>query len=277
MVEWARDNPWRQGHAVTVATARELRLAPQGDDREIAVVISHDCDLAQLSGIEPNVEMIVGQIVGEPDGNFTHAKNPRKLHLPFSTSTGDVVLELLATAKVVVSKAALLGATPRKDFGLTPERHSVLQRWLAARYRRGSFANAFEDRLDNTGLKDKLVRILKPLGEHIVAVFFDVDDGQEVDRIVANDTYTLDIYLLYSTDKDPSKAAAAAAEAKRKIDAACEAALYDKQKGWQFIELRACTVMSDEAMTYRQSCLFKKWPIDYLSLRDEPQQTTLEN
>ncbi len=276
MAGWPRDNPWRQGQVLKANTARQLQLAhADGQSTAIAVVISHDCDLAQPPGTEPHVEVIVGRAIDNPDGNCTHAKNSRKLHLPFCTPQGEEFVELVATAKMVILKEALLDAAPEADFTLTPDRCSILQRWLAARYRRAAFPDAFDERFDKTGLKERLTRILKTFGEHIPAVFFDVDDGNEVKRGAPDDTYTLDIYLLYSTGQDPVGAEAAALEAKAKIESACRDKLYTEGNGWQFIELRACVVVSDEAMTYQQSCILKKWSIDYISLRDEPQQPML--
>ncbi len=39
------------------------------------------------------------------------------------------------------------------------------------------------------------------------------------------------------------------------------------------IEFRFCEAVSDEALTYKQSLDLKQWWLDYLSLRDNPQQS----
>lgn len=277
MADWSRDNPWRQGHVIPQDLAKKLDLVKDEDaGTRLAVIVAHDCDIAQSVGAEPELELIVGRVVAQLDGNCTHAKNARKLHLPFSMQGGEVFVELMANAKKFLGKSLFIGTTPDPAFKLTPERHSILQRWLALRYRRAAFPDAFDDRFDRqTKLKDKLTAILKTLGEHIVAVFFDIDDGAEVKRERPEDTYTLDIYLLANTGDDPAKAEAAVEAARKKIEAACRERLFVKDKGWQYIELRECIVISDEALTYRQSCLFKRWNIDYMSLREDPQQELL--
>jgi len=277
MAEWSRNNAWRQGHVIPQDLARTLELVgPEDADTRLAVVIAHDCDIAQSAGAEPDLEIIVGQVVAQLDGNCTHAKNARKLHLPFTIESGEVFVELIANAKKSLSKGHFIGTAPNPDLKLTPERHSILQSWLASRYRRAAFPDAFDDRFDRqTKLKDKLTAILKPLGEHIVAVFFDVDDGEEVKRQQPHDTYTLDIYLVSNTGDDPAKAGAAVDAARKKIEEACRERLFVKDKGWQYIELRECMVISDQALTYRQSSEFKKWNIDYMSLREDPQQEML--
>ena len=242
-------------------------------------MISHDCDLAQSSANEPDVEVIVGRFVQAHDGNYTHAKNPRKLHLQYSRGKDLVVVEMLANDKRLLpkeGKAGLAGHLPAPDYRLGPTELVVLQLWLAARYRRAAFPDEFDRRFnDETGLRDQFVKILKPLGVHIPAVFFDVDEGMEVKRNGPDDTYTLSIYLLYSTQTDPEPAERDALKAKEAIEAAfkekCEVG--EGKRGW--IELRECAVLADTAMTYAQSIAFKKWQADYISLRGDPPQQML--
>ncbi len=277
MAEWGRETRWRQGQVLAVETARELDLVDsEARDAVAVVVISHDCDLAQSPGNEPDVEVIVGRVIDEANGNFTHAKNVRKLHLSFERNAGPVVVELLATAKAFISKEALLNHTPQTDLRLAPNALSILQRWLAARYRRAAFPDEFDRRLEDTGMKDQLTKILKPSGMHIPAIFFDVDQGEEVTRDGPDDPYTLDIYLLHVTTPDPAVAEAAANAARDQIEKAFKAKLYIDNTGWQHIELGNCTVISDESMTYAQSRILKEWRLEYISLRAEPPQTIME-
>ncbi len=278
MAEWSRNNAWRQGHVIPQDLARKLELVgPEDVDTRLAVVITHDCDIAQSAGAEPDLEIIVGQVVAQLDGNCTHAKSARKLHLPFKTESGEVFVELIANAKESLPKSHFIEMAPNPDLKLTPDRRNILQHWLALRYRRAAFPDAFDQRFDRqTKLKGKLSAILKPLGEHITAVFFDIDDGEEVARQRPEDTYKLDIYLLYNTGDDPAKAEAAVDATRKKIVAACREKLFAEGKGWQYIELRECTPISDETLTYRQSRLFKRWNVDYMSLREDPQQDLLK-
>jgi hypothetical protein len=82
MGEWDRRIPWRQGNILTADAVASLRLVPNADPTlHAAVVVSHNCDLVQSPDIEPMVEVIVGRRVDRPDGNFTHSKNPRLLHI----------------------------------------------------------------------------------------------------------------------------------------------------------------------------------------------------
>ena len=61
MAEWKRNTPWRQGNLLPNSAIAELGLCENGNLAEaIAVVASHDCDLAQDPQSEPDVEVIIG-------------------------------------------------------------------------------------------------------------------------------------------------------------------------------------------------------------------------
>lgn len=263
---WDRNTPWRQGHVLPTDALQALGLThPQADaNNTVAIVISHDCDLANDDmDAEPHAEIIVGQLVATLRGDCTHAKVPRRLHLSFSTSEGLKHIELLATGKKLYPKE-LLGQFAPQPWVLSEEDATILQRWLGARYRRAAFPDDFEAILKGAKLHEKIARILEPCPD-ITAIFFDVQE--------AGGLYSLGIILLYDTGEDPDAAEAIATRAATAISDAFVKKLRDQSKGWQGIELTYCEPMSDEALTYRQSTLLKQWRLEYLSLRAEPQQS----
>lgn len=276
MVERARDNPWRQGHLLPIKAVVELGLHDaEGAELCLALVITHDCDLANTTS-EPSVEVIVGSQVSELRGEYTNGKNIRKLHLEFQHGKALVPGEFLATAKATVAKSALFGFQPRSDFCLEARQGRILQNWLAARYRRASFADEFERRLADSGLKERLGKILGKSGETIRAIYFDVDNGEVIARKEDDDLYVLDIFILHTTE-DPDAAYEAASQVKMHIEQEFERRLYVKGRGWKQIELRDCTVLSDEAMTVKQAQELKQWRMDHVSLRGETPQPIAEN
>ena len=195
MAEWNRDTPWRQGHLLGNDAIEALGLLHAvAPDQTIVIVASHDCDLAQAPEGEPVVEVVVGCLVTDKDGNCTHAKNARKLHVEFA---GAAVFwaEFEATAKLSIEKHAMNDFVPRPEAHLSPENHAIFQMWLASRYRRSAFPDEFERRLTSKEFKlhEKITKAVKPHGELIAGVFFDVDDGAEVTRDGPDDTYTLDM------------------------------------------------------------------------------------
>ena len=278
MVAWGRDTPWRQGHVVSDDAAKALGLLPDSPNGVVAVVISHDCDLAQLPDTEPDAEIIVGHQITEVDGNFTYAKNARRLHLTFSGGDERLAADLVAARKMPVKKIQLAGYMPVETVRLTVAEHIILQRWLAARYRRSAFPDEFDRRLEKTGLRDRLGKTLKSFGALISAIFFDVDQGEDVDRSGSDDPYELGVYLLFSTETDPDAAEAAAEAAKLAITTAFrEKCLSGKTGAWSDIELIECEVISDHAMTVRQAESFKRWSADHISLKIDPPQPMLRN
>lgn len=275
MVEWNRDTPWRQGFLLgdDAIDALGLRYAKK-PEHTIVVVATHDCDLAQDPQFEPVVEVVVGCLAVK-DGNCTHAKNARKLHIEF---TGDVPFwaEFEATAKVGIEKLRLNEYSPRFDVRLRPEDHAVLQMWLASRYRRSAFADEFERRLTKeTKLAEKIAKSVKPHGELIIGIFFDVDEGAEVARNGPDDTYKLDITILHQAEPDFSAAEGAARAAADAIEKAFKEKLFAPLKKWQQIELRFCEPMSESVLTYQVFKQLKRWRLEHISLAAEPQQPVL--
>jgi hypothetical protein len=278
MAEWSRDTLWRQGHVLTDETVDKLALRDaQAPEQIFVVVISHDCDLAAAPDKEPEVELIVGRRIEKPDGNFTHAKTPRVLHLEFATADAQRFVELAATKKVRVAKHDLIDHEPSREFQLGSAEQSILQRWLGARYRRAAFPDAFEKRLSESGADTRIAKILKPAGKHIPAIFFDVDSGNEAQHPDANDPYVLAVILLYTSQPNAQESEAVAVQVKEQIEAAFRESFQCENGTWKGIELQECMVVSDETISYAQSVMLKQWRLEHLSLRDEPQQSMMQD
>jgi hypothetical protein len=276
VAEWNRDTPWRQGHLLGNDAIETLGLhhavAP---DQTLVIVASHDCDLAQAPEGEPVIEVVVGRLVTGKDGNCTHAKNARKLHVEFA---GVAVFwaEFDTTAKLSIDKRALNDFIPRPEAHLSPENHNIFQMWLASRYRRSAFPDEFERRLiKELKLHEKIAKAVRPHGELIAGVFFDVDEGADVTRNGPDDTYTLDITILHLADPDFDAAEKAADTAAKAIEKAFKEKLFDPTKTWQHIELRSCDPVSESVLTYQHFKQLKRWRLEHISFAAEPQQPVL--
>ncbi len=276
MAEWNRDTPWRQGHLLGNDAIEALGLHHAvASDETLVIVASHDCDLSQGPERERVVEVVVGRLVTDKDGNCTHAKNARKLHVEF-VGAAAFWAEFEATAKLSIDKRALIDFIPRPEAHLSPENHAIFQMWLASRYRRSAFPDEFERRLiKEFKLDEKIAKAVKPHGELIAGVFFDVDEGAEVTRDGPDDTYTLDITILHSAEPDFDAAEKAADTAAKAIEKAFKDKLFDPTKTWQHIELRFCETVSESVLTYQQFKQLKRWRLEHISLAAEPQQPLL--
>ena len=209
----------------------------------------------------------------DKDGNCTHAKNARKLHVEFVG--GDTFwAEFEATAKSSIEKLKLNEFYPRSDVHLTAENHTIFQMWLASRYRRSAFPDEFERRLTReTKLADKIAKAVRPHGELITGVFFDVDEGAEVVRSGPDDTYTLDISILYDPDVDAAEHAAD--EVANTIKTAFKDKLFTSTQQWLHIELRFCEHIAESTLSYADFKRLKRWRLEHISLAADPQQSVL--
>ena len=276
MPNWKRNTPWRQGHLLTTETIEDLKLVhAQYPHDTVVVVVSHDCDLAQLPDRESYVEVIIGRKIKKLEGNNTHAKSARALHISFEGDE-ELFAEFVATEKNKIRKDVLINYEPVTNYRLSPSDLATLQIWLASRYRRSAFPDNFERYLSESKLDEKIAIAAKKHGDMLTAIFFDVDEGREEEK-GPDDVYVLDIYLLHATEPDYLVAEKAAIKAKEAIVMAFQAKLVDPQTGmWKHIELRYVDVISENALSFQQSKFLKKWRLDHISLRAEPQQSIVE-
>lgn len=272
MADPSRNTPWRQGRFLPPGTSGAL-----GFDSDLVAVATHDCDLTQPAETEPKIELIPAKHVERADGNLTHAKNPRRLHVTATAGGVEIALEFKAVDKRSVDKGALAAVEPADGPVFGPTSLNIFQRWLAMRYRRSAFPDEFESRLRNqTRLARDITKILKPLGDVIIAVYFDVDEGQDIERTDGS-LYQLQIDLLYATGDDPEAAALIAEQAAADIERAFKKACFDSKAGtWVHIELEACSILADTTMTVAQAAVLKKYNLDHMSLAPDPPQPMAE-
>ena len=278
MVEWTRNTQWRQGHLLSSDAITALGFShPTMPENTVVVVATHDCDIVQVPEKEPCVEVFVGQVIASEnkDGNNTHAKNARKLHIEFG-GTSLLWVEFEATSKKSIEKACLASFEPCTAARLSPDNYNTFQLWLASRYRRSAFPDEFERRpTKEAKLAEKISNAVKPHGDLISGVFFDVDGGKDVTRNGYDDTYTLGIFILYTAEPDVTAAENAAIEAASAIEKVFKEKLFNPTKKWQQIELHFCEAISEAALTYQVFKQLKRWRLDHVSLAAVPQQPVL--
>lgn len=267
---------WLQGDVLTDEAAKSFGLQhPESAEATFVVVISHDRDLTAVADKEPISEIIVGRRIEKLGGN-SYGKSARRLHIEYQTEGGTVALELVATSKRVISKSDLFAKPRREDMWLDRQGLRILQRWLAARYSRAAFPEAFEDRLRAAmvpGKRDfpkKIEHILADGGDHIRALLFDLDEGKDIERKTPDDLYQLGIVVLYDSVRDEPTAAAAATKAAEALEELFETAFHLETGAWQNIHLQYCDPVSDSAITVAQSEALKQWRLEHMSLQDDP-------
>jgi len=272
-MKWPDNTPWRQGAFLCAKAIDALGLRVSDElDTTLVIVASHDCDLNHPEASEPQVEIIIGKLIAKADGNFTYAKNSRQLHLELEAQTA-MWGTFSALGKRSVPKSALAPYQPREDIRLSIDNKKTFKMWLGSRYHRSEFPNAFEDRLRATKLHNKINSAIQKHATEIVGIFFDVDDGEEIERDGEDDAYVLNIVLLHSTTPSFDAAKKSAEEAATEIKEGFESKLLEPTQMWKQIELASCDVISEGALTYDYYKSLKKWRYEHISRANQPEQT----
>ena len=278
MADTDRQFSWRQGDVITHEAAKALDLlASENDDQHFAVVVSHDCDLTASVDKEPDAEVIVSRQIDRLGGD-SYGKTARRLHIEYQSEEGPIAIELMATTKRSIAKPDLFATHPRKDIWLDGRGIGILQRWLASRYHRAAFPEAFENRLRTATIPGKRI-LLKQIeivladgGDRIRALLFDLDEGKDIERNGPEDVYQLGIVVLYDSIRDEAAAAQAAAQAAEKLEELFHTAFNTHDSGWENICLMYCDPISDNAITVAQREMLKQWRLEHMSLQEDPPQ-----
>ena len=242
--------------------ATELQVAPPGDDSSFAMVITHDCDCVADPEQEELVEIIFGAQIGKPDGNYTHGKNPRKLHLELS-QCGKLV-ELAISPRVTVEKRELLIHDPDSNWTLSREEKTILVRWLASRYSRPAFPDELVERLRL--VNNDFRKAARYHGDKVIGVFIDFEPGDEIQS--KDEPYAIGISVVYDGSRKD-----AGASSSRLCDALSSIFAKAYRQGpehWKEIELVQCDSIADTEFTYYEAMRSHPYRLDDLSLRRTP-------
>ena len=195
---------WRQGSLLKSEELHHLQI--EDADKFAAIVISHDCDIP--SDAEGYIELIVCRQLEKEDKTCCNARNVRKLHLPYEVNGQQIYFELSFQKRVVLERAVFDRdfTKPNESYDLSDASKRVLKQWLAVRYGRPAYPNAFENRLRvNVSRREILERKLAKLVEakvaNLVGIWVDLDTDKDVE-LPLKDPYFLKMYLVYHTDGD---------------------------------------------------------------------------
>jgi hypothetical protein len=268
---WTRNTPWRQGNLLTIEAIQALGLShPESPESTCVVVISHDCDLANDAlQIEPSVEVIVGRHLPKGNGNYFWAKAPRTLHVDVLQNDAAAVIELVATTKRLIPKKALAVFLPDTTYSFPGKSLSALRSWLGVRYNRAAFPDTFVNRLSQSKVDKRLVKIIEPVDNLLSAVYFDVDGGKEIDHSDGS-LYELKIVLVYPPGDDPEQAADEVEKLETAITDLFEEKHFDQATSkWNGITLKACMSISEDDLAVSKARLLTQWRLEYMTLKSD--------
>lgn len=261
------DTIWQQGFVLASDEAVRLGLYSADEaNQKISVIISHDCDLLELEETEPFCEILIGTKVSQLDGNFTNAKNPRRLHLSFTAGKAHLNVEFIATDKQKIAKGALLKSRPNNEIQLSPTEQWTIQNWLAIRYYRPSFPDEFDRRLKAKpgDVHKKIGNAVKNSGNDLIAILFDVDGGKPAIDRPPEEPYILSILLVYNVSDDPNRALNTAKTVAQSIRGLFRQYYFHKGQ-WQGIELHECVPVSEDVVSVYRFRTLKLWHLDWFA------------
>ena len=260
---WSRNTLWRQGSVLSNSNFQAAGLT-NPPDFYLAIAISHDCDIANdkiVNGtyVEPAVEFLFARIIETQDGNNTYGKNPRILHLDCVHERKSIVIELVATEKVIVHKKILEIFEPDESYDLNSSRQ-ILQSWLAARYRRHSLPNSLVERLN-----DFLSYVDKQGKKHSAGILSFRVKYEPKEELTSNEPYEFWLNIIYSTDEDYDLIA-------EKMARDLEEKFLDKvlKANAGKVDLRQCQAFSESEFTVKRMRETEEYRLEYLSHRNDP-------
>lgn len=139
-------NGWYQGAIISCADGDQEVLGLPAGECDAYVIVSHSCDiLAFKYKTEPRVEFIGGNYSRKANKSFVHRRHPRKLLLNVQNNElGFITLDI--NIRHFVNRTFLTDIQA-SEATLSSESITELQMWMAARYRRSAFPDAFNDRI----------------------------------------------------------------------------------------------------------------------------------
>jgi hypothetical protein len=155
---------WRQGSVLPDAFTRVLTekdLLPAAEQPQKFLVASHDCDVTNRSfEAEPTVELLRAHLLdpSEKDGNYFWGRNPRYYQLERKVEGAPTIWHFSIQDRHWLPRQFLTDFDPDGAFALPRDDVRRLTLWLARRYRRPAFPDAFVDRA-----KDATAKLRKPL------------------------------------------------------------------------------------------------------------------
>ena len=267
-----RHNKLQQGCLLSDGDVHKLGLVQLKDSQKCAIVISHDCDLT--SEADEHIEVIVGSIISKPNSSYAKGRHPRCLHLSFSEPNSEsIYVELKHSNKHQVSKSRVEELAILESQSLAAEEEKrVLKQWLAARYGRPAFPNAFEERLrkkiKNVDVLKKIETILRPCSDHVVALFFDLgkERSEELDN---GQPYFLSISVVYDAERGAQIARQIAEETASKLTNLFNE-VYGSADSATEIVLERCNAVADSHFSLADLRKVDQWRLEHLSFQDSP-------
>jgi hypothetical protein len=267
-------NGWALGKVFSADSAPALcALIPSEhkDEEQVFIAVTHDCSVISPSlKNEPYLEYLSARKIDQDNGQFTNARNIRRLHLQLESEDGVDWYEVSMAARGFVRRDSIADCAPDDRFELSDESVSVLKRWLANRYVSQTFPDRF-NQLTGHLVKDSKAPLIKAfsndVGKACNSIFLSLDP-EDVD-IPDGDSYVVLVVLLFRDEK--------AVEIGRDAMEAFANAVKDIMLAIDGLDPVDVFALAESDATYSQIVKMSRWQLDYVSIKDDAEVLSVEH
>ncbi len=260
---------WRQGSVLGPEVLRAARdRAPAGitvADTDWLIVTSHDCDVVnERLEKEPVVEVLRAEVVTRkaPDKQQVGGRNPRVLQLQVDDGGASVILNAKVHERWTLDRALLSTEAPARS--LDDKTRRLIAEWLAKRYIRAAFPNAFDARW-RAHLRT-WTSLLEKHSRWIQGVYLRLSTLGELDEQTP-----YKVHLIVAPPADAKKQSGWATkreELEREIEA------FWKQFG-PGIECAGVDVVGTDELTLAEIAPYQRFDADWVSFADDSAMTPM--
>ncbi len=253
-----RAQGWQQGSILSPEACEKLKLL-RPERAQYGIVLSQDCDVVAACETEDVVEVIAATFVEQVDPSALYGKHPRRLAVALDGSSQH--FELNIRHRTYVAKPALAEFEPLTSFRVTRRDVRIMARWIAKRYTRDAFPDAFNLRL--LAAKRPLEKLSKSeSGRSVTQVFIAMAEPE--DELPPDQPYRIALWFAFRDD--PSLGAKRRADAERFASSFLEAL-----RSCAGIDVSEETVVRSHAeISLEELESMKRFDLDFRSFAPKP-------
>jgi hypothetical protein len=248
---------WRQGSVIANAALRAADAIPPEESRD-AIIVSHDCDLLSHDlDKEPYVEVVFFTLVPASRPLETAALHARQLALSLTDASGrDADISLCVHDRLRLDRRVLLRCAPDTRWRVGDEARFILAEWMARRYQRPSFPDAFNDRLRRSKAQDALRSLMRRKGSLAEQILVQLDTDAELPD---GAPYRVGVAVVVT------RTVADSPEARARVERELYEPIVEALENSTGIEVVGAVLVGEHLFTLERAGEFQQWHPDSLS------------
>lgn len=190
-----RSKGWRQGFFIALEDAGKAHSCavdhkPELTEGDLLAIVSQDCDILGKLENEPFIEVILGSVTTKKDKAIHNRRNPRILQVEISMGN---YVNFNINNRFRLKKEKFSGLSIHNYMKIEGNSLTILQKWLADRYKRPAFPDSFNNRLKKV---DKQLKKYYKASSLIAMILL------EVTKEELPDTESYDCKAIFSFETD---------------------------------------------------------------------------